>query len=72
MQLENPIDIQWIFFDQELQMADPHFSYYEYSGSLTVPNCDEHTTWYIVEKPFQIGTTQLQMFKDSLQTDLVN
>jgi carbonic anhydrase len=39
-------------------------SYYNYTGSLTVPPCTEGLTWVVLTKPQHISAAQLQYFKE--------
>jgi len=49
------------------------FSFYTYQGSLTSPPCTENTIIYVASKPLKIGTTAIQMFKESLRVpDMMN
>ncbi len=38
-------------------------SYYQYEGSLTTPGCTEGVTFYILKKPVEMSTAQLNQFK---------
>jgi len=37
--------------------------YYRYDGSLTVPDCSEHTKWFVFETPMEMSQAQLSAFK---------
>jgi len=43
------------------------FSYYEYSGSLTSPPCEEYTEWFIVKQSIEFGYSGIEMLKKVLE-----
>jgi len=43
--------------------------YWEYTGSLTTPNCEENVQWIILRDAFEITSQQFQTFKDSHKVD---
>jgi len=38
-------------------------SYYRYDGSLTVPDCSEHTKWFVFDTPMEMSQAQLSAFQ---------
>lgn len=43
-----------------------YFSFYQYSGSMSSPPCEEYTDWYIAYDTITIGYSQLEMFKRAI------
>jgi carbonic anhydrase len=37
-------------------------NYYTFSGSLTIPPCTEGVTWYVMQKPVEVSSTQIAAF----------
>ena len=67
--VENSIDIDDIFMDQPGVTPD-HFSYYYYQGSMSAPPCDEQVSWYVVSEPLPLGSTTIDMFRDTINVKL--
>ena len=41
------------------------FSYFYYNGSITSPPCDENVRWIVASDPLPIGSTAVEMLRDS-------
>jgi len=71
----NNIYIPKIFFNSEsedIAYMKP-FSFYTYQGSLTQPPCTERTIVYVAAKPIPLGTTAIDLFKETLRMpDLIS
>ena len=59
------LDLSWLFMADSNSFQEPHFSYYTYTGSLTSPQCDENTTWFISSDIIQVSSTIVTMMSDA-------
>jgi carbonic anhydrase len=65
---ESELDVEELFKDvDDVYEYNGFFNYWRYVGSITAPPCDEHTRWFIIEKPVHVGYAALSMIKDVLQ-----
>ncbi len=44
------------------QVIPQNMAYYTYSGSLTVPPCNEIVTWYVLKTPIEVSKAQIEKF----------
>ncbi len=63
---QDHVDINLLLMSDDGSILPSHFNYYSYQGSLSAPPCDEKTTWFIVADPLPLGSTVLDMFRDSV------
>ena len=45
-----------------------NINYYRYSGSLTMPPCNECVTWIIFDGPIKISSRQLEQFRQTMSS----
>lgn len=43
------------------------FNYYRYEGTRSSPPCTPHTTWLVTLDPIPLGSTILEMIRDTLK-----
>ena len=51
---------------------DANGHYYQYSGSLTTPTCNEVVTWNVMEKPIYVSTSQARQQECTFQVVVKN
>ncbi len=64
--IHHSVDINDIFYTADGSVSANHFSYYYYHGSLTAPPCDEKVQWFVVSDPLPLGSTAIDMLRDTI------
>jgi carbonic anhydrase len=53
--------------EETYPLADGHYSYYEFTGSLTTPPCTEGVEWLVLKDQSYITKEQVQKFENTLK-----
>ena len=68
--LDTDVDINLLLTDEAGLTLPGAFNYYFYHGSMSSPPCDEHVQWFVVADVLPLGSTVLDMFRDTINVKL--